>query len=115
MACDVLLFSTLTAATTIVASRFERGNWVRLQFSIGDLLSLITTTSMVLGIVFLDDRLSIGNQSTVEGTYMRLCDLPLFDRVMVVFAIACAVWLIVSTVICRLGSKGSKDLPQEVD
>jgi hypothetical protein len=106
--CDVLLSLLLVVATDVVVLRLERRTWKRLQFSIADMFSLIATVSMVLGLIYFDDRLSIGKDSTVADMYVRLCDLPLFDRVMVLFAIACAVWLIVSTAMERLGGKHAR-------
>lgn len=102
---DVFLSLILVAATGVVVRRLETRNWARLQFSIGDILSLTAMTGMVLGLIYLDDRFSLGGHCIVEGLYVRLRDLPLFDRVMVLIAIACAVWLVVSTVIERLGGK----------
>jgi hypothetical protein len=109
--CDALLYLLLIAATGTVALRLWKRGVRRWQFSIGDMFSLIATTSMVLGLVCLDDRLSLGEYPVVEDMYLRLRDLPLFDRVMTLFAIACAVWLIVSTVIARLGEKSAKKQP----
>ena len=109
--CDVFLSLILITATGVVVLRLERKRWRHLQFSIADLFSLIATTSMVLGLVCLDSRLSIGEESAVEGMYVRMCDLPLFDRVTVLFSIACAVWLIVSTAANRLGNRRAKDRP----
>jgi hypothetical protein len=103
--CDVFLATILLAATAVVVLRLERRGWARWQFSIADMFSLIATTSMVLGLICLDGRLSLGEDNVVEELYVRLRDLPLFDRVMVLFAIACAVWLIVSTAANRLGDK----------
>ncbi|MFZ1935873.1 MAG: hypothetical protein WCB27_08685 [Thermoguttaceae bacterium] len=103
--CDGLLSLLLTTATGVVILRLQKRSWTRWQFSIADMFSLITTTSMVLGLIFLDSRLSIGGDPAAEDIYLRLRDLPLFDRVMVLFAIACAVWLIVSTVSARLGKR----------
>ena len=109
--CDVFLSLILITATGVVVLRLERKRWRHLQFSIADLFSLIATTSMVLGLVCLDSRLSIGEESAVEGMYVRMRDLPLFDRVITLFAIACAVWLIVSTAANRLGDKYAKNRP----
>jgi hypothetical protein len=106
--CDVFLSLVLITATGVVALRLERRAWARWQFSIADLFSLMATTSMVLGLICLDARLSVGGESAAETVYARLRDLPLFDRVMTLFAIACAVWLIVSTVADRLGDKYTK-------
>ena len=106
---DGFLHLILIAATAVVVLRLERRGWARVQFSIADMLSLIATVSMVLGLICFDDRLSIGKDSAVEGMFLRLRDLPPFDRVMVLFAIACAVWLIVSTAMERSGGKRDKD------
>jgi hypothetical protein len=109
---DVLLSLILIAASGVVVLKLERrGHWRKLQFSIADMFALIATTSMVLGLIGLDARLSIGEDSAAETVYIRLRDLPLFDRVMVLFAIASAVWLIVSTVTDRLGDKSAKKQP----
>jgi hypothetical protein len=105
---DVFLAIVLTAATGAAFLRLERRRWSRLQFSIADMFSLIATASMVLGLLCLDSRLSLGREPVVEEMYVRLRDLPRFDRVTVLFAIACAVWLVVSTLIGRLGSKRAK-------
>ena len=96
--CDSFLSLILIAATAVVVLRLEKRDWTRWQFSIADILSLIATTSMVLGVVGLDGRLSV-----VGDMYVQLRDLPTFDGVMTLVAIACAVWLIVSTVFDRLG------------
>jgi hypothetical protein len=106
--CDLPLATILIAATAVVVLRLERRDWTRWQFSIADMFSLIATTSMVLGLTCLDGNLCDGNISVVKELYTRLCDLPLFDRAMVLFAIACAVWLIVSTAANRLGDKYAK-------
>jgi hypothetical protein len=102
---DTLLAVLLIVATLVAVLRLERRGWSRWQFSIADMFSLIATTSMVLGLVYFDGRLSFGEDPVVEDMYVRLCDLPLFDRAMVLLAIACAVWLIVSTAANRLGDK----------
>jgi hypothetical protein len=103
---DVALHLLLLAAVAVVVLRLEMRNWRRVQFSIADIFSLITTASMVLGLVYLDNRLCYASESLVEGVFVRMRDLSLFDRVMVLFAVACAVWLVVSTVIARLGTRG---------
>ena len=108
--CDVLLSLLLIVATGVVVLRLERKSWTRWQFAIADMFSLITTVSMVLGLIYFDDRLSIGEDNAVAEMYVRLRDLPIFDRVMVLFAIACAVWLIVSTAMERLGGKSRRDM-----
>jgi hypothetical protein len=96
----VLLHVMLIAATGVAVFRLERRQWKALQFSIADMLSLTAIVSMVLGLWYLDKTPFLVN----EG-YLNLGPLPLFDRVMVLVAIACAVGLIVSTVIGRLGGK----------
>jgi hypothetical protein len=105
MICDAFLWFTLTAATGAAFLRLERRRWARLQFSIADMFSLMATASMVLGLIYLDNHLSFRGQPVVDDLYVWLRDLPWFDRVMVLFAVACAVWLIVSTVTDRLGDK----------
>jgi hypothetical protein len=100
---DVSLHLLLIAATAVVVLRLERRGWARVQFSIADMLSLTAATSMVLGLVYLD-RVPL-----VPDIYLRLQTLPLFNRIMTLFAIACAVWLIVSTAMERLGGSRDKD------
>ncbi len=109
--CDVFLSLVLVAATGTVVLRLERGRrWKKLQFSLGDMFCLITTTGMVLGLIYLDDRLTLDGVAVVDdlGTYGRLQDLPLFDRVAILVAVGCAVWLIVSTAMSRLSSRDGK-------
>jgi hypothetical protein len=107
--CDVFLSLILITATGVAVLRLEKGRcWKNPQFSIADLFCLIATTSMVLGLICLDARLSVGEDSAAETIYVRLRDLPAFDRAMVLFAIACAVWLIVSTAANCLGDKRAK-------
>jgi hypothetical protein len=106
--CDAILALALVAATAAAVRGFEKRRWSPFQFSIGDMLSLTATAAMVLGLIYLDEHLSVGEESVVGDMYVRLCDLPIFDRVMALFAIACAVWLIVSTVINRLGDTRAK-------
>ena len=108
LAADALLSVLLIAATGVVVWRAARKRWRRLQFSIADMLSLLATVSMVLGLICFDDRLSIGEESAAEGTFVRLRDLPLFDRAAILIAIGCAVWLVVSTVAARLGRRGDE-------
>ncbi len=103
--CDAFLSLTFIAVTGVAVLRLERRRWGRLQFSIADMFSLIATTSMVLGLACLDGRLCVGDESAAEGIYVRLCDLPLFDRLAVLFAVACAVWLVISTALARLGNR----------
>jgi hypothetical protein len=99
---DISLHLLLIAATAVVVLRLERRRWARLQFSIADMFSLIATTSMVLGLVCLD------KVPLVPEIYLRLQTLPPFDCAMVLLAIACAVWLIVSTAANRLGDNYAK-------
>jgi hypothetical protein len=106
--CDVLLALILMAATGTAVWQLEKRRWNRLQFSIADMLSLGAAVSMALGLWCLDRRLSLNGNSAVEDMYVRLRDIPLFDEVMVLFAVACAVWLIVSTAAARLSGKNLK-------
>jgi hypothetical protein len=96
----ILLHVMLIAATGVAVFRLERRQWKALQFSIADMLSLTAIAGMILGLLCLDETPFLVN----EG-YLNLGPLPLFDRVMVLVAIACAVGLIVSTAIGRLGGK----------
>jgi hypothetical protein len=97
---DLLLHAVLIAVVGVMVFRLERRRWLPFQFSISDLLSLTATASMVLGLICLD-RIPF----LVHEGYLQLQSLPLLDGVMILFAIACAVALIVSTVIGRLGAK----------
>jgi len=99
---DIFLHLLLIAATAVVVLRLEKKRWTHLQFSISDVLSLTAATSMVLGLVCLD-RIPL-----LPEMYLRLETLPIFNQVMTLFAIACTVWLIVSTIIDRLGDRYAK-------
>jgi hypothetical protein len=99
---DISLHLLLIATTAVVVLRLEKTRWTHLQFSISDMLSLTAATSMVLGLIYLD-RVPLAPEM-----YLRLETLPIFDRVMTLLAIACAVWLIVSTGSDRLGDKYAK-------
>jgi hypothetical protein len=97
---DLFLHAVLIAVVGVMVFRLERRRWLPFQFSISDLLSLTATASMVLGLICLD-RIPF----LVHEGYLQLQSLPLLDGVMILFAIACAVALIVSTVIGRLATK----------
>jgi hypothetical protein len=103
---DVLLHSLLIAATVVAILRLERRGWARAQFSIADMLSLTAATGMVLGLVC-TDQIPLASEM-----YLPLNTLYLFDCVVILFTIACAVWLIVSTAMERLGRKSRRDMRQ---
>jgi hypothetical protein len=95
----ILLHVSLIAATGVAVFRLGQRRWKPLQLSIADMLSLTAIVGMILGLVCLDQA------PLFEEWYLPLRSLPLFDWLMTLFAIACAVGLIVSTVIGRLGVK----------
>jgi hypothetical protein len=99
---DILLHVVLIAATGVAVFRLERRRWMPFQFSIADMLSLTAMAGMVLGLVSLD------RTPLCWDWYLPLQCFPLFDRVMTLVAIACAVGLIVSTASVRLGGRHAK-------
>jgi hypothetical protein len=96
---DVSLHLFLIAATAAVILRLERRGWARGQFSIADMLSLTAAAGMVLGLIC-PVRIPLAAE-----TYLPLDTLRLFDAVMVLFAVACAVWLVVSMLLTGLGKR----------
>jgi hypothetical protein len=99
--CDVLLAVALVAATGVCVFRLVHGIRVRLQFTLGNMFALTTAVAMVLGLLRLDGMVEY------EDGLTPLHQCGQFDRAMVLFAVGCAVALIVSTVTGRLGSAKS--------
>jgi hypothetical protein len=102
MILDVLLQLLLVAAMAVAALRLEKRNWRQWQFSLADMFSLTAAVSMVLGLIYLD------RAPLAPNMYLPVQAFPLLDRVAILAAVGCAVWLIVSTAANGLGDKCAK-------
>jgi hypothetical protein len=87
----------LVGATGVAVLRLQRRRWTRFQFSIAEMFSLTAATSFVLGLI------GLGTVARDKGICLPLQAFSYFDQAIVLFAVACAVWLIVLSALNRLG------------